>query len=450
MGDRASPPGPFSWSPLGDFIPFRRDPLGYLSRLRRQYGDLARFRLLNRSAYLFAHPDYVRDLLLQPAGYTTKSMALQRSKPLLGDGLLTSEPPLHTRQRRLIQPAFHRERLVRYGTIMTSTGDAWLRRWRDRRIEDAPVDLHSEMMQLTLSIVVQALFTADLTAVAQEISQITNLLIGMFPYLVLPFGEYIESWPLPVSRRFRAARGRLDSLIYGLIASRRRSANSADDLLSLLLAAQDDDSERGGGMSDRRVRDELVTLFIAGHETTANALTWTWYLLSQHPEVEIRFHEEIDQVLAGRQPDIHDLENLRYINAVLSESMRLYPPAWAISRIAVHGFEAGPYRIPPGALCIASQWVIHRDARFFPDPEQFRPERWLDELAARPRFAYFPFGGGSRICIGERFAWMEGALLLALLGQRWQFRMSSEATVTPQPLITLRPKLGLKVIAQPR
>lgn len=449
MGDRASPPGPFSWSPLGDFIPLRRDPLGYLFRLRQQFGDLARFRLLNRSAYLFAHPDYVRDLLLQPAGYTMKSMALQRSKPLLGEGLLTSEPPLHTRQRRLIQPAFHRERLIRYGIMISSTGETWLKRWRDRPIQDATFDLHNEMMQLTLSIVVQALFTADLSAVAQEISQITNLLIGMFPYLVLPFGEYIESWPLPVSRRFLAARDRLDSLIYGLIDSRRRSADRADDLLSMLLRAQDDDSEERG-LTDRQIRDEIVTLFIAGHETTANALTWTWYLLSQYLEVETRFHEEIDGVLAGRQPEFHDLESLRYVNAVLSEVMRLYPPAWAISRIAVRGFEAGPFRIPPGSLCIASQWVIHRDARFFSDPEQFRPERWLDEPAGWPRFAYFPFGGGSRICIGERFARMEGALLLALLGQRWQFRMSSEARVIPEPLITLRPKFGLTVTAQPR
>jgi cytochrome P450 len=271
----------------------------------------------------------------------------------------------------------------------------------------------------------------------------------MFPYLVLPFGEYIESWPLPVSRRFRAARNRLDSLIYGLIDSRRRSADRADDLLSMLLRAQDDDSEERG-LTDRQIRDEIVTLFIAGHETTANALTWTWYLLSQYLEVETRFHEEIDRVLAGRQPEFHDLESLRYVNAVLSEVMRLYPPAWAISRIAVRGFEAGPFRIPPGSLCIASQWVIHRDARFFSDPEQFRPERWLDEPAGRPRFAYFPFGGGSRICIGERFARMEGTLLLALLGQRWQFRMSSEARVIPEPLITLRPKFGLTVTAQPR
>jgi cytochrome P450 len=217
----------------------------------------------------------------------------------------------------------------------------------------------------------------------------------------------------------------------------------------MLLRAQDDDSEERG-LTDRQIRDEIVTLFIAGHETTANALTWTWYLLSQYPEVETRFHEEIDRVLAGRQPGIHDLENLRYANAVLSEAMRLYPPAWAISRIAVRGFEAGPFTIPPGSLCIASQWVIHRDARFFSDPEQFRPERWLDEPAGRPRFAYFPFGGGSRICIGERFAWMEGTLLLALLGQRWQFRMSSEARVIPEPLITLRPKFGLTVTAQPR
>jgi len=348
-----------------------------------------------------------------------------------------------------MQPAFHRERLVQYGSIMTATGEEWLRRWRDRYVKHASFDLHNEMMQLTLSIVVRALFTADLVPVAHEISQITNLLIGMFPYLVLPFGEYVEHWPIPISRRFRAARARLDSLIYGLIDERRRTPEVTDDLLSMLLAAQDIEGDQSR-MTDRQIRDELVTLFIAGHETTANALTWTWYLLSQHSEVEDKFHSELESVLEGRLPEASDLESLRYTGAVLSESMRLYPPAWAISRIAKTSIKIGPHTITQGALCIASQWVSHRDERFFPEPSRFQPERWLNQSSPRPRFAYFPFGGGTRICIGERFAWMEGTLLLALLGQSWKFRLNQKARVTPNPLITLRPKFGLIVDAERR
>jgi cytochrome P450 len=237
-------------------------------------------------------------------------------------------------------------------------------------------------------------------------------------------------------------------LVYGLIGQ-RREGEAHDDLLSILLAAQDIEGDQGR-MTHRQIRDELVTLFLAGHETTANALTWTWYLLSKHPEVEQQFHSELDNVLGGRLPEPGDLDRLRYVSAVFSESMRLYPPAWGISRILKQPLEIGPFTIPQGSLCIASQWVSHRDERFFPEPEQFRPERWLDEGGARPRFAYFPFGGGSRICIGERFAWMEGALLLALLGQSWQFRMDPKARVIPHAFITLRPKYGLMVRAEQR
>ncbi len=298
MAERGLAPGPRSWSLLGQGRAFRRNPLEYLTWQHRRFGDFSRFRLLNAHAYLLAHPDYIRDLLLQHSGATVKSMALQRAKSLLGEGLLTSEPPLHTRQRRLMQPAFHQERLLRYATIMICTGEEWLRRWDDMRLADRAFDLHGEMMQLTLSIVVRALFSSDLAPVAYELSQLTTLVVRMFPYLISPFGEYVEHWPLPVSRRYKKARERLDSLIYGLIGERRAGKTEGDDLLSMLLAAQDQESAASDArMTDRQIRDELITLFLAGHETTANALAWTWYLLSRNPEVEARFHQEIDQVL---------------------------------------------------------------------------------------------------------------------------------------------------------
>jgi cytochrome P450 len=406
--------------------------------------------MIRQPAYLVSNPDHVRDLLIQHGADTTKSLALRRSKALLGEGLLTSEPPLHTRQRRLMQPAFHRDRLQSYGKLMIATGQEWLCGWRERHIEACSFDLHSEMMQLTLSIVVRALFSTNVAPLAEEMSRVTNTIMEMFPWLILPYVENIENWPLPVSRRFRKARERLDHVIYGLIQERRAAADPGQDLLAMLLAAQDPESV-GGQMNDKQVRDELLTLFLAGHETTANALAWTWYLLSQNLEAEARFHRELADVLGeGRAPEVCDAEALPYTTAVLTESMRLYPPAWAIARIPKVPIRLGDYEIPAKSLCLACQWVTHRDGRFFREPERFVPERWLQPEEKRPRFAYFPFGAGPRICIGERFAWMEGVLLLAMFGQQWRFRLAPDADVVPQPVITLRPKYGLKVIAERR
>jgi cytochrome P450 len=443
-------PGPVSWSPLGQIRAFRSNPLRFLTGLHHEYGDLVRFLLIRQPAYLISDPDHVRDLLIQHGADTTKSLALRRSKALLGEGLLTSEPPLHTRQRRLMQPAFHRERLQSYGKLMIATGQEWLRGWRERGIAERPFDLHSEMMQLTLSIVVRALFSSDLAPLAEEMSRVTNTIMEMFPWLILPYVENVENWPLPVSRRFRKARERLDGVIYGLIRERRASSEPGADLLAMLLAAQDPEGD-GGQMNDKQVRDELLTLFLAGHETTANALAWTWYLLSQNPEAEARFHRELAEVLGeGRTPEVGDFEALPYTTAVFMESMRLYPPAWAIARIPKVPILLGEYEIPAKSLCLACQWVTHRDARYFREPEHFLPERWVQPEDKRPRFAYYPFGAGSRICIGERFAWMEGVLLLAVFGQKWRFRLAPDAEVVPQPVITLRPRYGLKMIAERR
>jgi len=375
----------------------------------------------------------------------TKSRALQRAKVLLGEGLLTSEGALHLRQRRLVQPAFHRPRLIGYSKVMT----AYALRTRERWRAGETLDVASEMMRLTLAVVGQTLFSADVEAETGEIGEAMTAILRMFDLLMMPFSEYLEKLPLPSIRRFEKARARLDQTIYGMIAERRASVEDRGDLLSMLLLSRDD--EGAGGMSDQQVRDEALTLFLAGHETTAQALTWTWYLLSQNPECERTLHEEVDGVLGGRAPEFDDLPQLRYTEMVLAEAMRLYPPAWAIGRKAIAPFELGGYQIPKGAIIIVSPYVIQRDPRFFPDPERFDPERWTPaNRDARPKFCYFPFGGGARVCIGERFAWMEGTLLLAAIAQKWRLRLAPGHRVEPLPLITLRSKYGMKMTVEAR
>jgi cytochrome P450 len=277
-------------------------------------------------------------------------------------------------------------------------------------------------------------------------------IMELFGYLMLPFSELMEKFPLlPPVRRFRRARERLDRIIYRIIDERRRSKEDRGDLLSMLLLAEDEEGG-GAGMSNEQVRDEAMTLFLAGHETTANLLAWTWYLLSQHPEVEAKLHAELDAVLeAGRLPAVEDLPRLRYTEMVVAEVMRLYPPAWAVGRRAVEDHEFGGYRVPAGSLILVSQYVMHRDPRFFPDPERFDPERWTDEAKqARPQFSYFPFGGGPRRCIGEAFAWMEAALIIATLASRWRMRLAPGRKVEAQPRITLRPAGGVPVTLERR
>jgi len=412
----------------------------------REYGDLPYFRLVKTDVYLVNHPDLVREVLVTNQGNFTKSRVLQRARLLLGDGLLTSEDSFHMRQRRLVQPAFHRDRLAAYAKVMTESAV----RLRDRWTGGGTLEVSEEMMRLTLSIVGKTLFSADVESEASEIGEALTAVLNMFRMVMMPFSEYFEKLPLPSVRRFEKARARLDQTIYGLIRERRKSGQDAGDLLSMLLLARDEDAS-GASMTDVQVRDEALTLFLAGHETTANALTWTWYLLSRNPECEARLHAEIDSVLAGRVPEMADLPQLRYTEMVFAEAMRLYPPAWAIGRMSKAPFELGGIEIGAKAICILSPYVIQRDARWFPDPETFDPERWTPEAReSRPKFSYFPFGGGARGCIGERFAWMEGALVLATVAQKWKLRLDPSQKVEPLPLITLRTKYGMRMSAQAR
>jgi len=439
----ARPPGPKNSPIVGNLYAFRKSPLDFLSKMAREYGDLVYFKVARQHMYLVNHPDYAREVLVNNQSNFIKSRALQRAKVLLGEGLLTSEGQQHLRQRRLVQPAFHRERLAVYAAAMSAGAVRWRERWR----AGSTLDISTEMPHLTLSIVAKTLFSADVESEASEIGAAMTTVLEMFRLLLMPFAEYLEKLPLPHVRRFEKARARLDATIYGLIRERRTSGVDTGDLLSMLLFAQDEES----GMTDEQVRDEALTLFLAGHETTANALTWTWYLLSQHPEIERRFHDEIDAVLGNRAPEFADVPQLRSAEMILAEALRLYPPAWAIGRKAKGAFELGGVEIPAESICILCPYLVHRDPRWFPEPEKFDPERWTPQARdARPKFSYFPFGGGARVCIGERFAWMEGVIVMAAIAQKWRLRLQPGQRGEPLPLITLRVKNGLRMIPEPR
>jgi cytochrome P450 len=430
---------------LGVLRDFRADAPLFLENAAREHGDIVNFRLGPQNAYLLNHPDWIKDVLVTHQSNFTKSRMLERARVLLGDGLLTSEGEFHRRQRRLAQPAFHRDRLRGYAASMTDCAA----RCRDQWKSGATFDVSKEMMRLTLAIVGRTLFSADVASEADEIGGALTQVFELFETMLMPFSEWLEKLPLPSVRRFERARDRLDKTIYRLIAERRASGRDAGDLLSMLLLAQDEEGE--GSMSDRQVRDEALTLLLAGHETTSNALTWTWYSLSRDPSAEAMFHAELDRVLGERLPAFEDLPELRYTEGVFAEALRLYPPAWAVGRRAKQDYPVGDYLIPARSIVIMSPWVVHRDPRWFPDPEKFDPERWRPEIAEmRPKFSYFPFGGGARVCIGERFAWMEGVLLLAALGQRWRLRLEAGHRVETKALITLRPKYGMRMTAEGR
>ena len=445
-------PGPKNPPIFGHIRSFRRDPVAFLSRMGAEYGDLAHFKLGPVNAFFFNEPELIKDILVTRQGCFTKSRMLQRARILLGEGLLTSEGQFHLRQRRMVQPAFHRDRLVGYAAVM---GDYAVRA-RDRWQAGQTLDMSDEMMRYTLAVVGQTLFSADVEADAAEIGAALTNVLHMFDMLMLPFSEYFQKLPIPAVRRFEKARDTLDRIIYGMIAERRASGQDHGDLLSMLLLAQDEEagaglSEAERRMSDQQIRDEALTLFLAGHETTANALTWTWYLLSQHPECEARMHAEIDQVLSGRTPGFDDFPNLRYTEMIFAESMRLYPPAWGIGRMNLEPFDIAGMELPAKSICVMSPFVMQRNPKFFPDPERFDPERWTPELRqGRPKFAYFPFGGGARTCIGERFAWLEGVLAIAAIAQKWKLRLKPGHPVEMHPLITLRTKYGMQMRIEPR
>jgi cytochrome P450 len=437
------PAGPKVWPRLlrGEF--FRGNAATLLLTNAQRYGDLVSFRTLGRPVLQFNHPELVQEMLVRDSSHHHRNRVLQRSKYILGEGLLTSEEPLHMRQRRLAQPAFHRERIGAYGEVIAHATLTMTEGWGDGHVLDA----RKEMMSLALRIVGKTLFDTDLEQDVRKIGEAADSFQSFLPLAWLPFSKMLQGSPLPSMRRIRRGRAELDELIYGMIRERRADTRDRGDLLSMLMASVDTEGVVDEGaearMSDTQVRDECITVLLAGHETSANALSFALWLLGQHPAIQDEVAAESARVLDGRAPSAADYPHLKLAEQVFAEALRLYPPVWVTARTAAESYEYRGMKIEQGTVLIAPQFVVHRDARFFPEPLMFDPSRFTAEAKAlRPRMAYFPFGAGNRQCIGEGLAWMEGTLALAAMMQEWRVRPVEGAlrTIALAPSVTLRPR----------
>lgn len=429
---------------MGNLPDFRRDRLAFLTNAARTYGDVAAFRLGQRRVYLVSHPDLLEQVLVTANRQFIKHFALRLNPLVFGKGLLTSEGDFWLRQRRLMQPAFQRLRVATYAPIMVDLTEQMLRRWQPGQA----CDIHNEMMQLTLAIAARTLFDAEAGSKADEVREALKVLQDSF---LVRFNRLLPTptWvPTPHNLQLKRAIRRLDNLLYQFIQQRRRSGETHRDLLSLLLEARDEQDHTG--MNDKQLRDEMMTLFLAGHETTALSLSWTWYLLAQHPEVAARLAAEVD-ALGTRSLAFEDLPKLAYTETVVLESMRLCPPVYTIGREALEPCTLGGYHVPAGTTLLMSQWVLHHDPRFWEEPDRFLPERWTEaNEQRRPRFAYFPFGAGPRVCIGNHFALMETVLVLATIAAKYRFTLQAEQTIKPVPTFTLRPSPGIPAVLTAR
>ena len=428
-------------------LELRRGILGLLRRLAQEYGDVVRIPVLMGDRILLNHPDLIEQLLvIQQTKFNKSTVSKEATERLLGQGLLISEGDFWRRQRRLAQPAFHRARINEYAATMVEIAQAHASEWRSGEVRDVA----HEMTATTLDIAVRTLFGTTLPGEAEQVGRAMTFLMRYSLGRARSPVNIPAKWPTPRNRRANRDYDFLDSLVYRIIAERQAQGNSVhhSDLLALLMSAMDDD---GTQMTPKQLRDETMTLFLAGHETTALTLSWTWYLLSENPVAESRLHEELSGVLGGRAPEPADLERLPYLQAVVSEVLRLYPPAYLLARTSIAPSSFGGYDLPVGSTILVSQWVMHRDARFYDDPDAFRPERWLDGLAARlPAGAYFPFGDGPRRCIGQGFALLESALVIATIAQKFRFRLVPGHPVVPEPLVTLRPRQGIRMTLEAR
>jgi cytochrome P450 len=432
---------------FGASVPFlRTDPLLALQELTRSYGDVVRVRVLEL-VHLVNHPEHTKHVLQDNHLNYEKGYGYQRLRPLVGNGLLTSEGDFWKRQRRLAQPGFHKQRIAGFAALMGRHASAQVDRW-NQLAPGTVVDVHEEMMRLTLGVVGDALFSIDLSGAAKATGTALSVATAILQErLHAPFSMPL-SIPTPENRRLNRALEELDELVAGIIRERRQVKREREDLLSLLMEATD---EQGGGMNDEQLRDEVMTMVLAGHETTANALSWAWFLLSRHPAVERALHHELQQVLAGRAPSVEDLPALPYTRRVCDEVLRLYPPAWSVARRAKHDDEIGGFHIPAGTSVVLSPWISHRDPRFWDNPEGFDPDRFLPEACAgRPPLAYFPFAAGPRMCIGNNFALMELQIVLATLVQAYRLNLDPSQRVETAPRITLRPRDGIRVSLHPR
>lgn len=429
---------------LGNLPAYRSDPLNFGRRVAAEYGDVVRLRILNRKLFLVAHPEHIHQILVTDAAKFNKSpvyrIFLGRA---LGEGLLTSEGAKWRRQRKLAQPAFHHGRIASYAETMVAYAESTAESWRAKET----LTVNEEMARLTLQIVAQTLFSTDIRAQADRIGDaLTELLEAVTEATMQPV--FLPAWvPTANNRRIRAGVKELDSIIYPLIRARRQGSEDTGDLLSMLLLAKD---ERGQGMSDKELRDEAVTIVLAGHETTANALTWAWYELAQHPEVEAKLHTELAEVLGDERPTLAHVKRLPYTESIVKETMRLYPPIPEFGRQATEDVQLGEHLISKGSIIIVPVYAVHHDSRWFDKPDVFRPERFERADKTLPKLAYLPFGGGPRVCIGNAFALLEATLLLATLAQRFRLSLASQQTVTPEATLTLRPKEGLKMNLQAR
>ena len=442
MDGKQVPPGPRGLPLLGMALQVLHDPLGTLQRISREYGDIVRIPIVSDSRIFLNHPDYIEQVtVIQQSKFHKSKLTKDVTERLLGEGLLISEGDFWRRQRRLAQPAFQRNRINEYAATMVESAEAHSQKWLDSEERD----IAHEMMALTLDIAVRTLFGTTLPGEARQVGRSLEFLMRYSLRRTRSPFKLPEKWPTPANRRAEREIQFLDSLVYRIIDERKRlgDASEHNDLLSLLMAAMDED---GSQMTPKQLRDEIMTLFTAGHETTALTLSWAWYLLSKNPSAETRLYEELRNVLAGRPPSIADLGQLPYLRSVVNEVLRLYPPAYILARTSIAPCTIGGYLLPVGSTIVLSQWVTHRDARFFSDPDAFIPERWLDGLEDRlPAGAYFPFGDGPRRCIGQNFALMEVALVLATIAQKFQFHLASGQRIVPDPLVTLRPRNGIRM-----
>ncbi|HUI01154.1 MAG TPA: cytochrome P450 [Nitrososphaerales archaeon] len=424
-----------------------RDPITTFSRIAHDCGDFVHFKVSGKDMFLITNPDYIKDVVINHHQEVIKSESLKIAKPLLGEGLLTSEGEFHHRQKRLVQPAFHQERIVGYAKVMVERTLEACEAWKDGET----LDVHDEMMRLTLAIVAKTLFGADMReGEAATVSEALTTALESLHKMKTPGSRVLRRFSNPGDQQIQRSKETLDSIMYRIIQERQKSGEDRGDLLSMLLQARDKEGD-GSGMTDLQVRDEAMTLFLAGHETTAKALTWSWYLISENPEAESKLHAEVDSVLAGRPPTAQDFPKLEYTNKIMAEALRMYPPSWTLGVKAIKPFSVAGYQIPVGATMVMSQYIVHHDPHFYPEPERFRPERWTPEFkSSLPRFAYFPFGGGPRGCVGEPFAWMEGVLVIATIAQRWRLTHVRGHKVEMLPRLTLRPKYGMKMVAERR
>ena len=444
------PPGPTYILPYRLLRKFLRDPLKVLIDISHTYGDIAHFKFGRQNVYLLNRPDYIEDVLVTNYKNFIKSRGLQVSRRLLGNGLVTSEGEYHDRQRHLIQPTFYPKRIKSYADIMVKQALDMCNSWNDGTI----LDIHKEMIKLTLAIICKTVLGYDIEPGHDEVGENLKTCMKYFNRLLMPFGELIEKIPLlPLNKGFQTAKRDLDSIVYRMIKEHRKKLDKGhekkedDDLLFTLLQAQDEEAGIGK-MTDEQLRDEVMTIFLAGHETTANALTWTYYLLSEHPTIETKLQEELHSIFGSNKTIItaDDVPRLEYTEKILTESMRLYPPAWALGRQGIDDYKVGGYTIPKGSIILMSQYVMHRNPRYFPEPDRFYPDRWTEEFKKQlPRFSYFPFGGGIRGCVGEPFAWLEAILLVATISRQWRMKHVPSHKVELKALITLRPKYGMQM-----